>query len=189
MPKRIDFTLTTEQDNELGHAIRADKRPEVRQRATAMRLLSRGNSPKEVAEVMEVSEATVYSWRRRYTADGLEGLANRPKGRPPRKADDAYLQELEATLEKEPEELGYEFAIWTVARLRDHLAAVTGVQLSTGHLRVLMRTHGYVYRRPKHDLTNLQDQEAKAAAQAQLDELKKGRQQAITGSSLWTKPR
>jgi len=189
MPKRIDFTLTTEQDNELGHAIRTDKRPEVRQRATAMRLLSRGNSPKEVAEVMEVSEATVYSWRRRYAADGLEGLANRPKGRPQRKADDAYLQELKATLEKEPEELGYEFAIWTVERLRDHLAAVTGVHLSTGHLRVLMRTHGYVYRRPKHDLTNLQDQEAKAAAQAQLDELKKGRQQVITGSSLWTKPR
>ena len=82
MPKRIDFTLTTEQDNGLGHAIRTDNRPEVRQRATAMRLLSRGNSPKEVAEVMEVSEATVYSWRQGYTADGLEGLANRPKGRP-----------------------------------------------------------------------------------------------------------
>ena len=28
------------------------------------------------------------------------------------------------TLEKEPEAFGYEFAIWTVARLRDHLVAV-----------------------------------------------------------------
>ena len=188
MPKRIDFTITEEQDNELGHAIRTDKRPEVRQRATAIRLLSRGNLPKEVAEVMEVSEATVYCWWRRYVADGIAGLANRPKGRPPRKADEAYLRELEAALEKEPAELGYEFAIWTVEHLRDHLASVTGVHLSTGHLRVLMRAHGYVYRRPKHDLTNLQDLEAKAAAQAQLDELKRGGHRAIIGSSLWTKP-
>ena len=188
MPKRINFTLTEQQDTELGHAIKSDKRPEVRQRATAIRMLSRGHPPKEVAEVMSVSEATVYGWWHRYEAHGVEGLVNRPKGRPQKKADEAYLAALEATLEKEPADLGYEFAIWTVAHLRDHLARVTGVHLSTGHLRVLMRAHGYVYRRPKHDLSNLQDREAKAAVQSQLDEFKKGRQQVITGSSLWTKP-
>jgi hypothetical protein len=56
-----------------------------------------------------------------------------------------------------------------VERLRDHLARVTGVHLSISRLRTLLRQQDYVYRRPKHDLTNLQDAETKATAQAQLE--------------------
>lgn len=42
MPKRINFQLPADKLAELGEVIKHDKRPEVRQRATAMRLLSRG---------------------------------------------------------------------------------------------------------------------------------------------------
>jgi transposase len=188
MPKRIDFTLSEQQATELGEAIKHDKRPEVRQRALAIRLLSRQEPPKEVAALMEVSEVTVYKWWHRYAEAGLEGLANQPKGRPRPKADAAYLAALETAIATEPSDLGYDFAIWSVARLREHLAQTTGVHLSRDHLGLLMRRHGYVYRRPKHTLTNLQDAETKQAAQDALDELKKRRQQAIAGSSLWTKP-
>lgn len=189
MAKRIDFRLSDEQIAELSEAIRRDKRPEVRQRATGLRLLSRGDKPESVAEVMSVTGATVYNWWHRYQAKGIDGLANRPKGRPEAKADAAYLAALETAIESEPSELGYDFAIWTVERLRDHLAQATGVELSVDYLRVLIRRQGYVYRRPKHDLTSLQDAEAKAAAQIELEALKRGRDQAIAGSSLWTKPR
>jgi transposase len=58
--------------------------------------------------------------------------------------------------------------------LRDHLAQLTGVRLSIGYLRTLMRPQDHVYRRPKHDLTNLQDLEAKAAAQEHLEAFKRG---------------
>ena len=37
------------------------------------------------------------------------------------------MNELEATLEKDPAELGHEFAIWTVEHLREHLAKVASV--------------------------------------------------------------
>lgn len=189
MPKQIDYSLNEEQIAGLSEAIKQDKRPEVRQRATGIRLLSRGDKPESVGEVMSVTGATVYNWWHRYQSGGIEGLANQPKGRPQAKADAAYLEALERALEQDPGELGYDFAIWTVERLRDHLARVTGVELSEGHLRVVMRQQGYVYRRPKHDLTSLQDPEAKAAARIELERLKKGRDQAIAGSSLWTKPR
>ncbi len=66
---------------------------------------------------------------------------------------------------------------------------MTGVHLSVGHLNTLMRQHGYVYRRPQHDLSNLQDATAKAAAQVELDALKKVPQPVLSGSSLWTKRR
>ena len=189
MPKLIDFSLSDEQIAELNEAIKTDKRPEIRQRATAMRLLGRGDKPASVAEVMSVTGATVYNWWHRYQAEGLDGLANQAKGRPKPKADAGYLAALETALESEPSDFGYEFAIWTVEQLRDHLMRVTGVELSEGHLRVVMRRQGYVYRRPKHDLTSLQDADAKAAARIELERLKKGRDQVISGSSLWMKPR
>jgi transposase len=189
MPRILTFHLSETQQSEITTAMKRDKRAEVRQRATAIRLLTQGEKPAAVAKVMAVSEVSVYAWWHRYQEGGVDGLANRPKGRPETQADAAYLQALEAALAQEPSVLGYPFAIWTTERLRDHLAQVTGVHLSVGYLRTLMRQLDYVYRRPKHDLTNLQDPDAKAAAQAHLDELKRGRARVIAGSSLWTKRR
>lgn len=189
MPKRLNYELSDEELSQITEAIRSDKRPEVRQRATAIHLLHLGHKPAEVAESLAVDRVTIYNWHRRYRQEGLEGLANRPKGRPKRKADEAYCQALEAALEQEPPELGYAFAVWTVERLRDHLEKETGVHLSVSRLRVIIRKRGYVYRRPKHDLDNLQDPQAKKQAQELLEGLKKGPSQITkSGSSLWTKP-
>lgn len=146
-------------------------------------------SPEVISEQLVISKPSVYNWYRRYCEGGLEGLANQPKGHPQRKADETYAQELATALDQDPGELGYTFAVWSVEHLRDPLEAQTGGQLSVSHLRVLMRQKGYVYRRPKHDLTELQDREAKEQARELLDELKKGpAQMTKSGSSLWTKP-
>lgn len=187
MPKQINFQLTEAQRAELTKATKHEKRPEVRQRAAGICLLGRGDKPAVVAETLGVAQVTVYAWWHRYQAHGLEGLANQAKGRPETRVDDAYLHALAQTLDREPSDLGYDFAIWTVERLRDHLAKQTSVHLSVGYLRRVMREHGYVYRRPKHDLTNLQDPAVKAAAASFLDELKRGSQATHIGSSLWTK--
>lgn len=188
MPKQIKFEVTKEQQDELRRAVKSDKRVEVQKRATAIRLLVRGDKPAAVAKVMAVSEVSIYGWWHRYQEGGVEGLANRAKGRPETKADARYLQELEQAIEQEPSGLGYAFAVWTVKRLRDHLTKTTGVVLSVAYLNTLIRQQGYVYRRPKHDLTHRQDPIAKAEARHHLEELKKGREQALTGFSLWTRP-
>jgi len=153
MPRKTNYQRSEEELLQLEKAIRKDSRPQVRQRATAIRLLHLGYAPEEVSDQLEVSKPSVYNWHRRYREGGLDGLANQPKGRPKRKADEAYYQELEAALDQDPGELGYSFSVWSVERLRDHLEHETGVQLSVSHLRVIMRQKGYVYRRPKHDLT------------------------------------
>ena len=188
MPKKLDFQLTETELSQVTEAIRKDKRPEVRQRATAIRLLALGQKPAEVAESLATRQPTIYSWFHRFRKDGLDGLANQPKGRPKRKADEAYCQALEDAIEHDPSDYGYPFAIWTVERLRDHLEQKTGVRMSVSRLRVVIRQHGYVYRRPKHDLTSLQDPEAKEQARELLEALKKGSAQITkSGSSLWTK--
>ena len=187
MPKAQDYHLKEPQLAEIEKAIRHDKRPEVRQRCTVIRLLHLGHKPAEIAKMQAISIPTVYGWLKRWQRDGIEGLANKPKSGRPAKADDAYSQALERVLEQEPKELGYDFAIWTVDRLRQHLEKETGIALSEPRLRALMKRKGYRYRRPKHDLGHLQDKEAKAQAAELLEELKKRSSETISSSSLWTK--
>jgi transposase len=90
-------------------------------------------------------------------------------------------------IEKEPSELGYDFAIWTIDRLRAHLEQKTGISLSESRFRALLKRKGYRYRRPKYDLGHLQDKEAKEKAAELLEELKKRSSETISHSSLWTK--
>lgn len=185
MPRKV--TLRTDDIPELEAALKNDERPEVRQRAAALRAVHVGQAVKDVALVLAVTEATIYNWLKRWQAKGVEGLAKEPLPGRPRKADEGYCRALEEAIEQDPQSLGYRFTIWTVERLRDHLTRKTGVELSVKRLGEVISERGYVYRRPKHDLTNLQDPTAKAQAQELLEELKKGRSQPISGSSLWTK--
>lgn len=189
MPKKLDFQPSKTELSQITEAIHKDKRPEVRYRATAVRMLALGQKPAEVARGLAVQPTTIYSWFHRYRRDGLDGLANQPKGRPKRKADEAYCSALEEAIEHDPAEYGYPFAVWTVERLRDHLEKETGVHMSISRLRVVIRKQGYVYRRPKHDLTSLQDPDAKEQARELLAALKKGHSKMTkSGFSLWTKP-
>lgn len=174
MPKARDYHLTGQELVAIETAIRRDKRPEVRQRCTVIRLLHLGHKPEQIAEIQAVSKPTIYGWYDRWRSGGVEGLANKPKcGRPP-KADNEYLVVLQEVIEKEPSELGYDFAIWTIDRLRAHLENKTGISLSESRFRALLKRKGYRYRRPKYDLSHLQDKDAKAKASDLFEELKKG---------------
>src|SRR5512141_1614047 len=184
---RTVYQLKPKELAKIERAMRQDKRSEVRQRATVMRLLHLGHKPEAVAEQQMVSVPTIYNWHKLWREQGIEGLANRPKTGRPSKATEAYCQKLEEMLEKEPADYGYRFAIWTADRLRAHLEKETGILLSESRFRALMKKKGYRYRRPKHDLSHLQDQLAKKQAEEVLEELKKRASETISNSSLWTK--
>jgi len=187
MPKTLSFQLAEEGLQEIAEAIKHDKRPEVRQRAMGLRLLHEGKSPKALAELLSVSQPTIYDWHRRWQRNGLEGLANRPKSGRPVKANPSYVELLEQVIEQDPQEQGYAFSIWTADRLRLHMKAKTGIELKPTQFRVVLKENGYVYRRPKHDLTNLQDATARQVAEEWLTELKKVPKRARSTYSLWTK--
>jgi transposase len=188
MPKTIDFTLSEAELSTIENAIKSAERADVVKRATAVRMLHQGQSPAEVAEIFSVALPTPYQWFHRFRAKGLAGLQNKPRsGRPPI-ADEAYQTELDTALEQEPSELGYEFALWTVQRLNQHLQKVTGKQISDERLRVLLKKRGWVYRRPKETLTHKQDPEERQTAEEFLVELKKTPAEThFLSSSLWTK--
>lgn len=187
MPKRIDYTLKEDELAAIEAVMAHDGRATVVQRATGIRLLHLGYAPQEVARQLAVRMPTVYNWHRRWREQGIAGLVDLPRPGRPLKTDERYVQELEQTLERTPADYGYDFAIWTIGRLVEHLAQRTGIVLSEDRLRVLMGRRGYVYRRPKHDLSALQNASERAQVAALLEELKKAPSAVISSSSLWTK--
>jgi transposase len=122
-----------------------------------LRLLHEGQAPKEVAEIMAVSQPIVYDWHHRWQKNG-------------------YVERLEEVIEQDPQE-GYNFTIWTADRLRYHMEKETGKLIGPTQFRALLKENDFVYRRPKHDLTDLQDPQARKAAEEWLNELKKAPKQ------------
>ncbi|GEM_PF-715449 len=192
MAKRIDFTLTEDQLSEIEQAINHSVHAEVRQRAIALRLLHMGHSPDQVAEVVMVTANTIYAWHKRWRTDGIEGLRHRQRSGRPAKADTAYKQRVEELLDTDPRDVGLEFNIWTINRLRLYLFEETGIRLSYTRFRGLLTRMSYTWKQPKHDLSDLQDVDAQQVADELLDWLKKS-QRIIrfpqSNSSLWTKRR
>jgi transposase len=117
------------------------------------------------------------------------GLEDGQRAGRPRQATEAYWQVIETALQSDPQVLGYPFTIWTLERLRDHAARLTGKRLNAAYLSAQMKAHGYVYRRPKHDLRVHQDAVARAEAEHLLEGLKKTPNAGSLSSSLWTKVR
>ena len=183
----INYKLSEEEIEQIQWGMHHSAKAEVRQRATAIHLLHLGQSPEEVSQLLAVSMGSIYNWHRGWRKEGLVGLENQAKSGRPKHADQAYCELLEKTLELDPSGCGYGFGIWTVDRLREYLRRETGIALSNRRFRALLQDLGYVYRRPKHDLTSLQDAEEKQRAKALLDWLKKDVLPGGLSSSLWTK--
>jgi transposase len=136
----------------------------------------------QIAQMLGVSGPTVTQTIHRFNAEGLDGLADRPRpGRPPR-ARDRYIRLLTEAVRSSPRDLGYPFTCWSLARLREHLLRKTGVLLSPPYLSRLMKKHGIVYRRPRHVMAHLRNQADYDEKKALLDFLKNAPPDANPGS-------
>ena len=74
------------------------------QRARIVLLAAEGHGTNEIVRRVGVSKPTVISWKRRYAAEGVGGLEDRPKPGRPRTVDEAEV--VAATLEPPPARLG-----------------------------------------------------------------------------------
>jgi transposase len=68
------------------------------------------------------------------------------------KATEKYIEILLETIEKEPQELGYEFGRWSAARLAKYLEERTGIKLSGSQVRRILSRKKYVYLWAKYSL-------------------------------------
>lgn len=192
MSRHVSFTLSAEQLAEIEQAINYSPRPEVRQRAIAIRLLYLGHHPEQVAQMVAITANTIWTWHRRWRKEGLAGLEDRPRPGRKIKATHLYKQHLEQALASDPQQFGLPYHIWTLNKLRLYLHEQTGILLSYTRFRSLLSKLDYVWRQPKHDLSALQEPQAQQVAEQVLDWLKKTpptTSTSLSNSSSWTKRR
>ena len=167
-------TLSEEETGALCQALKDWDDPAEVRRVRAVRLSSKGWKVPRIAEALDACRWSVRHWIDLYEAEGLEGLRTKPRsGRPP-KVDDHYREVLRRTIETPPREMGLPFNRWTLPRLGIYMDKKTGVTVSAGHTSRLLKRLGYVYKRPRHDLSHRRDQKLYELKKEELEELKKG---------------
>jgi transposase len=167
--------LTAAEQKALSELIRRENDARVVRRAQMVRLSATGMTTPQIAAMWDVNDQTVRRTLRRFEAEGIEGLRDKPrKGRPAKKTE-RYIALLREAVQTSPRELGYPFSSWTLERLREHLALQTGIRLHPNSLSRIMAENDIVYRRPKHSMEHLRDPAEYNEKQAILDFLKRGR--------------
>jgi transposase len=102
--------------------------------------------------------------------DNLESLKDERMRGNHKKATDKYIEILLETIDKEPEELGYDFGRWTAKRLATYLETITGIQLSGSQVRRILERKKYVYRWAKYSLETKRNPENRKAFKEKIEE-------------------
>jgi transposase len=130
---------------------------EVRLRTRVQIVLLAGEqrlSAPAIARIVREDEETVRRWLRRYRAEGIAGLADRPMPGAPSKVTTAYQEALLAAVRRRPRSLGQPYSLWTLRRLADYLAEQTGLRLSYETVRRVLAAAEIVLSRPQHSISS-----------------------------------
>jgi transposase len=118
MPLTVGVQVPPRDRAELSRWIRSSSMPAgLAQRARIVLLAADGVGTNEIVARVGVSKPTVIAWKKRYAAQGLGGLDDRPKPGRPRTVDELGI--VQATLEPPPERLGVTH--WSTRLLADQL--------------------------------------------------------------------
>lgn len=108
----------------------------------------------EIATLVRSSEQTVRNWIKRFNAEGIEGLKDRPRLSEPVKVTPEYHERLLAAVRRRPRALGRPYSLWTLQRLADFMAEETGIRLSHEGVRQVLGRSGIKMSRPQHTITS-----------------------------------
>jgi transposase len=109
--------LNSEQLEKLQKALKEEEKGEIRERILIFLLLNDGKTQAQIAEFLGCSLNKVSYWCVHGDPENLESLKDeRMKGNH-KKTTDKYIEILLETIDKEPEELGYEFGRWTALKI------------------------------------------------------------------------
>jgi transposase len=128
-----------------------------REKVLILLLINDGKTYREVSEFMEIAYTTVAYWSVHGDPDNLDSFSDKRSSGNFRKVTPEYETMLIDTIDKEPEEYGYEFGRWTAARLATHLEKVTGIKLSSSQISRILHKKKYVYIWAKYSLEDKQN--------------------------------
>jgi transposase len=166
------FSLTTTQRDELLRIYRKDTDPELRFRAHIILLLAGGYTWDTIEAMLFCSSRTLDRWKRRFEAEGVEGLTGRKRGRPSRFGLAWVALLISWVTTKTPGDFGFLRSRWSCALLALLLREREGVAASRETVRRWLHRGDLVYRRPRPVLRP--DEEERQAKLAELRGLLEG---------------
>ena len=121
-----NFKLSPTDQRTLEVLLRSPKTPQsLALRGKIILLSAQGLTAEAISEATGTTTRSVYKWRSRYKADGIDGLLDLPRSGQPKKLDEAKVKEvLQLTIERIPHEATH----WSV-RLMAKAAQITTWQV------------------------------------------------------------
>jgi transposase len=115
-------------------------------RAQIIWLASQGQKTLEIAQQLGVSEKMVRTRLKRFNAQGLVGLEEAPRsGRPVTYTPEELISIIMTALSS-PQDVGEDYAMWTLDRLVDHLHRVKGIRLKRSRISEICIAEGLSWR-------------------------------------------
>jgi transposase len=115
---------------------------------SAADLFRKGRQPAEVARELGVSIQTASEWRKRWAEGGKAALrAAGRAGRMP-KLTEAQLRTVDRALRQGAKAHGYPTELWTLPRVAQVIATLTGVSYHPGHVWRILGQMGWSRQRP-----------------------------------------
>src|SRR5215467_10603525 len=139
MRKPVEIPIPTAEELEALDTLYRTTR-DVRLRTRAQIVLLAGEqrlTAPAIAAIVREDDQTVRNWLKRYLAEGIEVLKDRPMPGAPPKITPAYEEQLLAAVHRRPRSLGQPYSLWTLQRLADDLAEQTGIRVADETVRKL----------------------------------------------------
>ena len=162
--------LKQEQKEMLQKALKEEEHPDIRERILILLLLNDVKTQAEFADFIGCGLNKVNYWCIHADPENMETLKDKRMEGNHRKATDKYIEILLETVEKDPEELGYEFGRWTAKRLAIYLEEITGIKLSSSQVTRILERKKYVYIWAKHSLEDKWDEKKRKVFKKELKE-------------------
>jgi transposase len=147
--------LTVEELEALENLYRTTKDVRLRTRAQIVLLAGEQRmTASAIATIVREVSQTVRNWLKRWMAEGIEGLKDRPMPGAPAKITEAYEEQLLAAVRRRPRSLGQPYSMWTLQRLADYMAEQTGIRASYETVRLVLKAGEIVLSRPQHKVSS-----------------------------------
>ena len=105
-------------------------------------------SPEDVIKVFGLHRASIYKWLKKYDTSGLESLSSTKAKGPQSKLSNKQKQQLGKYLLKNPSQLKFEFALWTVKMIVQLIADRFNVSYSDVQVGRILKAIGFSKQKP-----------------------------------------
>ena len=139
--------MTDEEQEQIKRLSQSRTAP-VRQveRARIVQLASQGHFVPAIAAHLQIGQDVVRLWLKRFNADGLVGLADRPRAGRPATYTAEQVGEVIATALTNPKDLGQAFGSWTFVRLAHYLQEARGIPIKHSRIHEILHAEGLRWR-------------------------------------------